>query len=253
MDVTEHELLTQEPRQREAYFAEALAGLHVDNAAQQQPQFEAQLQSTLNVIPANTWYAAPSGALTFVNKRTADYLSLPGDHPLRFGFDIGGEWDSHIPLLHPDDQEESRRVWATCLRTGSAGEFRQRVRNAEGAYRWFLCRADPPPCSCPSGQAWPRSPSYSCPLPDANRSRAASSFSKSTSLQRSESSLLTRSSQPIRTLASHAHITCKPISWGLRFPRYQGAKQIPRFILTVLCCLGRSAGRSIDPTSLLLG
>ena len=104
---------------------------------------EAQLRSTLDVIPAYTWYAAPSGALTFVNERTADYLGLPADHPLRFGIDIGGEWDSHIPLLHPDDQEESRRVWATCLRTGSAGEFSQRVRNAEGAYRWFLSRAEP--------------------------------------------------------------------------------------------------------------
>ncbi len=27
---------------------------------------EAQLRATLNVIPAYTWYAAPSGALTFV-------------------------------------------------------------------------------------------------------------------------------------------------------------------------------------------
>jgi hypothetical protein len=26
------------------------------------------------VIPAYTWYALPSGALTFVNERTADYL-----------------------------------------------------------------------------------------------------------------------------------------------------------------------------------
>jgi PAS domain S-box-containing protein len=119
------------------------AGLHVDSVTQQQPQFEAQLQSTLNVIPAYTWYAAPSGALTFVNERTADYLGLPKDHPLRFGVDIGGEWDAHIPLLHPDDQEESRRAWATCLRTGSAGQFSQRVRNPEGAYRWFLSRAEP--------------------------------------------------------------------------------------------------------------
>jgi PAS domain S-box-containing protein len=119
------------------------AGLHLDSATQQQPHIEAQLQSTLNVIPAYTWYAAPSGALVFVNERTADYLGLPKDHALRFGIDIGGEWDSHIPLLHPDDQEESRRVWETCLRTGRAGEFSQRVRNAEGAYRWFLSRAEP--------------------------------------------------------------------------------------------------------------
>jgi formate hydrogenlyase transcriptional activator len=119
------------------------AGLHIDTTTQPQAHIEPQLQSTLNVIPAYTWYAAPSGALLFVNERTAEYLGLPKDHGLRFGIDIGGEWDSHIPLLHPDDQEESRRVWETCLRTGRAGEFSQRVRNAEGAYRWFLSRAEP--------------------------------------------------------------------------------------------------------------
>jgi PAS domain S-box-containing protein len=104
---------------------------------------EAQLQAILNVIPAYTWYAAPAGGLTFVNKRTADYLGLPKDHPLRFGIDIGARWDAHIQLLHPDDQEESRKAWSTCLRTGEAAEFSQRVPNAEGAYRWFLSRAEP--------------------------------------------------------------------------------------------------------------
>jgi PAS domain S-box-containing protein len=111
--------------------------------AKEQPGFAAQLQATLNVIPAHTWYAAPSGGLTFVNKRTADYLSLPNDHPLRFGIDIGAQWDAHIPLLHPDDQEESREAWLTCLRTGEAAEFSQRVSNAQGGYRWFLSRAEP--------------------------------------------------------------------------------------------------------------
>ena len=50
---------------------------------------EAQLQATLNVIPAYTWYANPSGGLTFVNKRQADYVGLPKDHPLRFGVENG--------------------------------------------------------------------------------------------------------------------------------------------------------------------
>jgi PAS domain S-box-containing protein len=104
---------------------------------------EAQLQATLNTIPAHTWYALPSGALTFVSDRTADYLGLPKDHPLRFGIDTGASSDSHIPLLHPDDQEETRRVWSTCLRTGRTGELSFRVRNAEGGYRWFLSRAEP--------------------------------------------------------------------------------------------------------------
>src|SRR5208282_2368918 len=49
----------------------------------------------------------------------------------------------HIPLLHPDDQEESRKAWSTCLRTGEAAEFSQRVRNAQGGYCWFLSRVEP--------------------------------------------------------------------------------------------------------------
>jgi PAS domain S-box-containing protein len=106
-------------------------------------QFETQLQATLNIIPAYTWYAARSGALTFVNERCADYLGLPTDHPLRFGVSTDAESDSHIPLLHPDDHEGTRRVWSTCLSSGSAGEVSFRVRSAEGSYRWFLSRAEP--------------------------------------------------------------------------------------------------------------
>ncbi|UQR63203.1 PAS domain-containing protein [Bradyrhizobium sp. C-145] len=111
--------------------------------AEEQCKFLAQLQATLNVIPAYTWYAAPSGGLTFVNKRTADYLGLPEDHPLRFGIDVGVQWDAHILLLHPDDQERSRKSWSTCLRTGEFSEESFRVRNAQGNYRWFRSRVEP--------------------------------------------------------------------------------------------------------------
>src|SRR5580692_3391318 len=111
--------------------------------AENSPPLEAQLQATLNVIPAYTWYAVPSGALIFVNERAADYLGIPKDHPLRLGIDTGAAWDSHIPFLHPDDREQSRRVWATCLRTGSAGEDTFRVRNAQGGYRWRISRSEP--------------------------------------------------------------------------------------------------------------
>jgi len=113
------------------------------NKVEDQPGFLAQLQAILNVLPAYTWYAAPSGALIFVNRRTADYLGLPEDHPLRFGIDIGAQWDDWVPLLHPDDQEEARQYWSSRLRTGEAGEHSYRVRNAQGDYRWFLTRFEP--------------------------------------------------------------------------------------------------------------
>jgi len=105
--------------------------------------FEARLQATLNVIPANTWYATPTGTLIFVNERAADYMGLPTDHPLRFGTDTGAAWDSHIPLLHPDDHEEALKGWSNSLSTGSAGEATYRVRNAQGGYRWRISRVEP--------------------------------------------------------------------------------------------------------------
>ena len=77
---------------------------------------EAQLRATLNMIPAYTWYAAASGALLFVNTRSADYLGLPKDHPVRFGADTSGAWDSHIAFLHPGDHDDKR---------GAAGRDRQ--------------------------------------------------------------------------------------------------------------------------------
>src|SRR6266496_6424806 len=76
------------------------------DAAQPPDQVGPQLQATLNLIPAHTWYANPSGVLTFLNERGSDYLGLPKDHPLRLGIGISGEWDSHIALLHSDDHEE---------------------------------------------------------------------------------------------------------------------------------------------------
>ena len=111
--------------------------------AEEQPRSAAQLQATLNVLPTYTWYAAPSGALTFVNKRTAEYLGIPEDHPLRFGIDIGAHWEDWLPLLHPDDREEARQYWSNCLRTGEAAEHTYRVRDAQGDYRWFLSRVEP--------------------------------------------------------------------------------------------------------------
>jgi PAS domain S-box-containing protein len=114
-----------------------------DRKAEVQPGFMAQVQAILNVLPTYTWYAAPRGALTFVNTRTADYLGIPNDHPLRFGIDIGATWDEWIPLLHPDDQEKARKYWSNCMRTGEAGELSYRVRSGQGDYRWFLTRFEP--------------------------------------------------------------------------------------------------------------
>jgi PAS domain S-box-containing protein len=111
--------------------------------AEEQPGFAARLRAVLNLLPAYTWYAAPRGALTFVNTRTAEYLGIPNDHPLRFGIDVGAEWDHSFALLHPDDREDARKYWSSRLRTGEGGEHSYRVRSAQGDYRSFLTRMEP--------------------------------------------------------------------------------------------------------------
>src|SRR5262249_46271661 len=116
---------------------------YAGNATQKPPPLRADLQAALNLIPAHTWYAVPSGALIFLNERGSDYLGLSKDHPLRFGIDTGAKWDSHIGFLHLDDHEDPLGTWSTCLRTGCPGQVSFRVRNSEGGYRWFLSRAEP--------------------------------------------------------------------------------------------------------------
>jgi PAS domain S-box-containing protein len=115
------------------------------------PPVEANLQATLNALPAQAWYARASGALAFVNGATADYLGLPLDHPLRFAADFEARWDAHLVFLHPEDQPTSSRDWAEQIQTGRPRDGQFRVLGADGKYRWFLARAEP--LRDPDGQA----------------------------------------------------------------------------------------------------
>jgi PAS domain S-box-containing protein len=107
------------------------------------PPVEANLQMTLNALPTQAWYARSSGALSFVNGATADYLGLPSDHPLRFAADFEARWDAHLVFLHPEDQPTSSRNWAEQIQTGRPGDNQFRILGADGKYRWFLSRAEP--------------------------------------------------------------------------------------------------------------
>jgi PAS domain S-box-containing protein len=111
--------------------------------SEQQPSFAAQLRTTLNTIPAYTWYALPSGVLTFVNEGYADYLGLAKDDPHRYGMETSVPWDFHLQWIHPDDREETLRVGTACNKSGTAGQAAFRIRNSQGEYRWFLSRLEP--------------------------------------------------------------------------------------------------------------
>jgi PAS domain S-box-containing protein len=94
---------------------------------------ERELRLAIKTIPALVWTALPDGSLDFVNQRWEEIgLSLDD---LR-----DSEW---IKALHPDERVEVADKWRIAVETGTPYENIERVRRADGEYRWFLSRAQP--------------------------------------------------------------------------------------------------------------
>jgi PAS domain S-box-containing protein len=92
-----------------------------------------ELRLAVNTIPALVWSTLPDGSLDFINQRWQEIgLSL---HDLR-----DSEW---INVLHPDERGEVADRWRIAVETGTPYENIERVRRANGEYRWFLSRAQP--------------------------------------------------------------------------------------------------------------
>ena len=96
-------------------------------------QAERELRLAVNTIPALVWSALPDGSLDFINQRWEEIgLSLDD---LR-----GSEW---INVLYPDERRDVADRWRIAVETGTPYENIERVRRADGEYRWFLSRAQP--------------------------------------------------------------------------------------------------------------
>jgi PAS domain S-box-containing protein len=72
--------------------------------------------------------------MDFRNKQWREYTGLSEDN---FG---GRRWGS---ALHPDDEEMVERKWRERIATGEPFELEQRLRKADGEYRWHRIRLVP--------------------------------------------------------------------------------------------------------------
>jgi len=95
---------------------------------------ERELRSIINTIPTLAWSAGPDGSADFVNQRWLDYSGLSAERALGWG------WGAAI---HPDDVKGLVEYWQSCLASGTPVEVEARMRRFDGAYRWFLFRANP--------------------------------------------------------------------------------------------------------------
>jgi PAS domain S-box-containing protein len=125
IDVTEHELLTQELRRREVQLQRSEAELR---------RSEKELRGVIDAIPTIAWSALPDGSNTYVNKGFAEYSGLSAEQA------PGSGWQA---ATHPDDLQQYLSKWMASVATGEPLENELRLRRADGQYRWHLCRGVP--------------------------------------------------------------------------------------------------------------
>jgi PAS domain S-box-containing protein len=85
-------------------------------------------------MPTFAWSADPSGRYTYVSPNALAYLGTPQEdlNPLPDGDEFG--WRQ---VVHPDDYGRVAARWRHCLQTGDDYDAEQRLRRADGVYRWF--------------------------------------------------------------------------------------------------------------------
>lgn len=120
-----------------ANLAQGLMGLRLrrdrTRAEQDLRASEARLRNVTNAIPALVWMM-DEGGITYFNQRFYDYTGLSEAQALRYG------WQE---CLHPDDRAAVIQSWRETFASGERYEMENRVRRADGAYRWFLVQGEP--------------------------------------------------------------------------------------------------------------
>jgi PAS domain S-box-containing protein len=97
-------------------------------------QSEEKARRILDAIPHQIWSGTADGTLDYCNEQWRNYsgISLADAQ--------GNGWEK---IIHPEEKDKARRAWSNSVQTGKPYEVEKRHRRADGAYRWFLCRAVP--------------------------------------------------------------------------------------------------------------
>src|SRR5262249_11826226 len=95
---------------------------------------ERNLATIINTIPTTAWTSRPDGYCDFFNQRWLDYTGMTAERAQGWG------WAAAIAA---DDVKGLVENWQSSLASGTPFEAEARMRRFDGAYRWFLFRANP--------------------------------------------------------------------------------------------------------------
>lgn len=95
---------------------------------------EASLRLIVDTIPALAWSAFPDGSAEFLNQHYLEFTGLSAKEASGWGWTVA---------VHPEDLNQLTAAWQRIVASQTAGEAEARMRRFDGAYRWFLIRANP--------------------------------------------------------------------------------------------------------------
>src|SRR6267142_794967 len=91
-------------------------------------------RSLTEALPQLVWTAKPDGTSDYFSTQWTEYTGAP-----EAGL-LGWRW---MEVLHPDDLENTRQVWADAVAGRRPYDVEYRVRRHDGAYGWFKTRGTP--------------------------------------------------------------------------------------------------------------
>ncbi|QJW93321.1 PAS domain S-box protein [Frigoriglobus tundricola] len=95
---------------------------------------ERRFRELADAIPQIVWVTGADGGVTYFNARTVEYTGFTCDEL------TGWAWDK---MFYPDDLPRTVAAWTEIVRTGVPRVLEFRLRRADGAYRWHICRQVP--------------------------------------------------------------------------------------------------------------
>ena len=95
---------------------------------------EKHWRSLTEALPPFVWTANADGTADYFSTQIVEYSGLAESELLIWGW---------MGSLHPDDRERTRNSWLEAIAKERNHEVEHRIRNADGAYRWFTTRGVP--------------------------------------------------------------------------------------------------------------
>ncbi|WP_134496063.1 PAS domain S-box protein [Microvirga pakistanensis] len=95
---------------------------------------EERFRLLANSVPDLVWISNAEGQVTYTSERWTKYTGCPAEEAL------GDGW---LKTVHPDDIEQTFRIWGEVRARGTCYETEIRYRRHDGVYRWHVVRANP--------------------------------------------------------------------------------------------------------------